>query len=73
MLSWRIDLDVFEVQRQSDFESAFTAAQQRRIAAMLILSSPLIRANPQTLSGLSGGWLLTRWRKPQFRFSGAAA
>jgi hypothetical protein len=54
MLSWKIDLDVLEVQRPSDFESAFTAAQQRGIGAMLILSSPLIPANLQTLFGLSG-------------------
>jgi len=63
MLSWRIDLDVLEVQRSSDFESAFTAAQQRRIGAMLILSSPPIPANLQTLSGLSGGWWLYRRRR----------
>jgi hypothetical protein len=53
MLSWKIDLDVLEVQRPSDFESAFTAAQQRGIGAMLILSSPLIPANLQTLSELA--------------------
>jgi len=63
MLSWKIDLDVLEVQRPSDFESAFAAAQQRRIAAMLILSWPLIRASLQTLSGLSGGWWLSRRRR----------
>ena len=49
----KVDLDIIEVRRPSDFENAFATVQQRGIAAMLILSSPLIPANLQTLSELA--------------------
>jgi putative ABC transport system substrate-binding protein len=51
--SMKIDLDVLTVQLPSDFENAFSAAQQHGIGAMLILSSPLIPANLQKLSDLA--------------------
>jgi putative ABC transport system substrate-binding protein len=51
--SMKIDLDVLEAQRTSDLEPAFAAAQARGVGAMLILSSPLIPANLQTLSELA--------------------
>jgi putative tryptophan/tyrosine transport system substrate-binding protein len=50
--SMKIDLDVLEVHRPSDFENAFSAAQARGIGAMLILSAPLIPANVKMLSEL---------------------
>ena len=51
--SMKIDLDIFEAQRSSDFENAFAVSDQRGIRAMIILSSPLIPGNVQTLSELA--------------------
>jgi len=52
-IAMKVDLDVFEAQRSSDFEKAFSIADQRGIRAMIILSSPLIPGNVQTLSELA--------------------
>jgi putative ABC transport system substrate-binding protein len=49
----KVDLDVFEARRSSDFEKAFSTADQRGIRAMIVLSSPLIPGNVQTLSELA--------------------
>jgi putative ABC transport system substrate-binding protein len=49
----KIQLDILEVRRPSDFEGAFLAAAQRRADAMVMLSSPLISANVQMLAELS--------------------
>jgi hypothetical protein len=37
MLSWKIDLDVLEVQHPSDFESAFTAERPSKFELVLNL------------------------------------
>jgi putative tryptophan/tyrosine transport system substrate-binding protein len=51
--SMKIELNIFEVQRLSDFDPAFTAASQGGVGAMAILSSPLIDSNMQILSDLA--------------------
>lgn len=51
--SMKVDLDIFETRRSSDFEKAFSDAEQRGIRAMIILSSPLIPGNVQMLSELA--------------------
>jgi putative tryptophan/tyrosine transport system substrate-binding protein len=51
--SLKIELDIIEAARPADFENAFATANQRNISAMVILSSPLIPGNVQTLSELS--------------------
>jgi ABC-type uncharacterized transport system substrate-binding protein len=51
--SLNIQLMTLEVRRPSDFEEAFSAATQRKADAMVMLSSPLISANVQTLAELS--------------------
>ena len=52
-VSMKIDLDIFEAARSSEFEKAFSVAEQRGIKAMIILSSPLIPGNVQMLSELA--------------------
>src|SRR4051812_1902538 len=49
----KIDFDIFETPRSSDFEQAFSVSDQRGIRAMIILSSPLIPGNVQMLSELA--------------------
>jgi putative ABC transport system substrate-binding protein len=49
----KIQLDILEVQRPSDFEAAFLIASQRGAGAMVILSSPLISPNLQILAELA--------------------
>jgi ABC-type uncharacterized transport system substrate-binding protein len=51
--SMKIELDIFEVRRLSDFEKAFTSASQRGAGGMVMLSSPLIAPNVQILSELA--------------------
>jgi putative ABC transport system substrate-binding protein len=51
--SLNIQLVTLEVRRPSDFEGAFSAATQRKVDAMVMLSSPLISANVQMLADLS--------------------
>ena len=48
-----VELDVLEVRRPSDFDTAFLMASQRGAGAMVMLSSPLIAPNVQTLAELS--------------------
>jgi putative tryptophan/tyrosine transport system substrate-binding protein len=52
-LTLKVELEVFEARRSSDFENAFSTTQQRGIGSMLILSSPLIPGNVQTLAELA--------------------
>ena len=52
-VSMKVDLDIFEAARSSEFEKAFSATEQRGIKAMIILSSPLIPGNVQMLSDLA--------------------
>jgi putative tryptophan/tyrosine transport system substrate-binding protein len=49
----KLQLDIIEVQRPSDFEGAFSVASQRSPGAMAILSSPLISPNVQVLAELA--------------------
>jgi putative ABC transport system substrate-binding protein len=51
--SLNIRLDMLEVQRPSDFESAFSIAVQRGAHAIVMLGSPLISANVKMLAELS--------------------
>jgi putative ABC transport system substrate-binding protein len=51
--SLNIQLDILEVRRPSDFETAFLNASQRGAGAMVILSSPLISPNVQILAELA--------------------
>src|SRR5262249_30285084 len=55
-LLMKLELDIFEARRTSDFEGAFSTAKQRGIGAMLILSSPLMAPNVQTLAELQLGY-----------------
>ena len=48
-----VELDVLEVQRPSDFGTAFLMANQRGASAMVMLSSPLIAPNVQVLAELA--------------------
>jgi len=48
-----LELDVLEVQRPSDFDTAFLMANQRGASAMVMLSSPLIAPNVQVLAELA--------------------
>ena len=48
-----VELDVLEVQRPSDFDTAFLMANQRGASAMVMLSSPLIAPNVQVLAELA--------------------
>jgi len=48
-----VELDVLEVQRPSDFDTAFLMANQRSASAMVMLSSPLIAPNVQVLAELA--------------------
>jgi len=49
----KLQLNIIEVQRPSDFEGAFLVASQRSPGAMAILSSPLISPNVQVLAELA--------------------
>ena len=49
----KLQLDIIEVQRPSDFVAAFLAASQTSAGAMVILSSPLISPNVQVLAELA--------------------
>jgi putative ABC transport system substrate-binding protein len=49
----KVELDIVEVARPSDFDAAFLTASQRGAGAMVILSSPLIGPNVQTLAELA--------------------
>jgi ABC-type uncharacterized transport system substrate-binding protein len=51
--SLKIQLDILEVRRPSDFEGAFSTTTRRDANAMVMLSSPLISANVQMLAELS--------------------
>src|SRR5215468_7143631 len=48
-----VELDVLQVQRPSDFDTAFLMASQRGAGAMVMLSSPLIAPNVQVLAELA--------------------
>ena len=49
----RVELDVLEVRRPSDFDAAFLMASQHGAGAMVMLSSPLIGPNVQVLAELA--------------------
>jgi putative tryptophan/tyrosine transport system substrate-binding protein len=49
----KLQLDIIEVQRPSDFEGAFSVASQRSAGAMAILGSPLIASNVRVLAELA--------------------
>jgi putative ABC transport system substrate-binding protein len=49
----KLELDIIEVKRPSDFEGAFSTVSQRRVGALVILSSPLISPNVQVLAELA--------------------
>jgi len=51
--SLNIQLDVFEIRTPSDFDAAFASASRQGAGAVLMLSSPLIGANVQTLALLA--------------------
>jgi putative tryptophan/tyrosine transport system substrate-binding protein len=51
--SMKIQSDVFEARVVLDFEPAFSAASQRGVGAMVILSSPLIAPNVSILADLA--------------------
>src|SRR5262249_8024537 len=51
--SLKIELDILEVRRPSDFEESFSTATRRDANAMVMLSSPLISANVKILAELS--------------------
>jgi putative ABC transport system substrate-binding protein len=46
-------LEVLEVGRPSEFEGAFQSAARLKVSGVLMLSSPLIAANPQVLADLA--------------------
>jgi putative ABC transport system substrate-binding protein len=48
-----VAMEMFEVSRPSDFESAFQAAARSQSAGVLMLSSPLFGGNPQLLADLA--------------------
>ena len=48
-----LKLEVLEVARPSEFEGAFQAAAKSKASGVLMLSSPLIAANPQVLADLA--------------------
>jgi ABC-type uncharacterized transport system substrate-binding protein len=48
-----IELDILEVRTRSDFEEAFATARQRSADAALMLASPLIGGNAQSLAELA--------------------
>src|SRR5204863_3872374 len=48
-----VQLEVVEVHRASDFDAAFSMANQRGVDAMVMLSSPLIAPNVQLLAELA--------------------
>ena len=48
-----LKLEVLEVAHPSEFEGAFQAAAKSRASGVLMLSSPLIAANPQLLADLA--------------------
>ena len=48
-----VELDVLEVQRPSDFDTAFLMASQHGAGGMVMLSSPLVAPNVQVLAGLA--------------------
>jgi putative ABC transport system substrate-binding protein len=48
-----LQLDIVEAHRASDFDAAFSLANQRGVDAMVILSSPLIAPNVQVLAELA--------------------
>jgi putative ABC transport system substrate-binding protein len=48
-----VQLEVVEVHRASDFDAAFSMANQRGVGAMAMLSSPLIAPNVQVLAELA--------------------
>jgi putative tryptophan/tyrosine transport system substrate-binding protein len=48
-----LKLEVLEVGRPSEFEGAFQAAARSKASGVLMLSSPLIAANPQVLADLA--------------------
>ena len=49
----KVAMQVFEVSRPSEFESAFQAAARSQCAGVLMLSSPLFGGNPQLLADLA--------------------
>jgi putative ABC transport system substrate-binding protein len=49
----KVQLEVVEVHRPSDFDAAFLKANQRGVDAMAMLSSPLIAPNVQVLAELA--------------------
>jgi putative tryptophan/tyrosine transport system substrate-binding protein len=49
----KVGVNVLQVKRASDFETAFTAANQDHADAMIILSSPLISPNVQIIADLA--------------------
>ncbi len=51
--SLNVHLEVIEVHRASDFDAAFSLANQRGVDAMVLLSSPLIAPNVQVLAELA--------------------
>jgi putative tryptophan/tyrosine transport system substrate-binding protein len=48
-----ITIEMFEVNRPSDFQSAFQAAARSKAGGVLMLSSPLFGGNPQALAELA--------------------
>jgi putative tryptophan/tyrosine transport system substrate-binding protein len=48
-----VELEVFEVSRVADFEAAFRAMTQAKVAGVLMLSSPLFAGNPRLLADLA--------------------
>jgi putative ABC transport system substrate-binding protein len=48
-----VQLEVVEVKRASDFDAAFSMANQRQVGAMVMPSSPLIAPNVQVLAELA--------------------
>src|SRR5437899_13042660 len=48
-----VELDVLEVQRPSDFDTAFLLASQHGAGAMVMLSSPLVAPHVQVLAELA--------------------
>src|SRR4051795_2896165 len=48
-----ITMEMFEVNRPSDFEPAFQAAARAKAGGVLMLSSPLFGGNPQLLADLA--------------------
>jgi putative ABC transport system substrate-binding protein len=71
----KIGVNVLQVKRASDFETAFAAANQDHDDAMIILSAPLISPNVQILADLAlKHWLPAIAPFPEFaRLSGLVA